>query len=593
MLKLKVGIIGAGQGGTAILDALSTQEEVEVIGICDINSVAPGLTLAKKLKVPVLTDYRELLQQSNLDLVFEVTGTETVREAVHAECPAGVNIVDAQVAKLTMDLIEDLLEANRRLKELDQMKSDFLSTVSHELRTPLTSVLGFAKIIKKRFDEVIIPQVKVDNKKIERAIQQIKDNISIIVSEGERLTALINDVLDIAKMEAGKIDWKMEPVSVADVLETAILATTSLFEPKELILIREIEEDLPPINGDRDRLIRVAINLISNAIKFTSTGSVTCRAKRFEDTITVSVIDTGIGIGKGDLTNVFEKFRQVGDTLTDKPKGTGLGLAICRQIVEYHGGQIWVESEPGKGSNFSFTLPIGQETGKKVRTFNVDNLVKHLRDHVTTVTPGLAEGQRSILVVDDDINIRALLRQELEAVGYQVREAKDGVEAIVQVKKEKPDLIVLDVMMPKMNGFDVAAVLKNDPDTVNIPIVILSIIEDQGRGYRVGVDLYFTKPINTEELLKAIGLLISQGGSKKKVLVVDEDESTVKTLSEVLETKGYVVVEAYNGEDCIKKAESEKPDMIIANTLFTERHDIVTTLRFEKGLENILFFLLS
>ena len=251
----------------------------------------------------------------------------------------------------------ELREANEKLKELDKIKSDFLSTVSHELRTPLTSVIGFTKIIKKRFEEVIVPQIKTEEGKTLKAMRQIGENIGIIISEGERLTSLINDVLDLTKIEAGKVEWKMEPLSMPDIIEQATAATLSLFEQKGLKLIKNIEDNLPVINGDKNRLMQVVINLISNAVKFTDEGSVTCAVKRTGNGVTVSVIDTGRGIVRPDHEKVFEKFKQVGDTLTDKPSGTGLGLPICKQIVAHHGGRIWVESEQDKGSTFLFTLP--------------------------------------------------------------------------------------------------------------------------------------------------------------------------------------------------------------------------------------------
>ncbi len=251
----------------------------------------------------------------------------------------------------------ELREANEKLKELDKIKSDFLSTVSHELRTPLTSVLGFTKIIKKRFEEIIFPHIQTEDGKILKALRQVGENLGIIISEGERLTSLINNVLDLTKIEAGKVEWKMEPLSMPDIIEQATAATLSLFEQKGLKLAKNIDDNLPVVYGDRNRLMQVVINLISNAVKFTDEGSVTCAVKRTGNGVTVSVIDTGRGIDPSDHEKVFEKFKQVGDTLTDKPSGTGLGLPICKQIVAHHGGRIWVESEQGKGCNFSFSIP--------------------------------------------------------------------------------------------------------------------------------------------------------------------------------------------------------------------------------------------
>jgi len=257
-------------------------------------------------------------------------------------------------------------------KEIARMKDEFISTVSHELRTPLTSVLGFTRVIQKKLDEVIFPQLLTHDPKAVRAMTQVNDNIRIIISEGERLTTLINDVLDLSKMEAGKIEWKMESVAIEEILDRAIAATASLLENKGLDLNKVVAPGELVVVGDKDRLIQVVINLISNALKFTDKGSVTAVAKggvckssdaggscgEFgQGAVIVSIIDTGIGISETDCTLVFEKFKQVGDTLTDRPKGTGLGLPICKQIVEHHGGTIWAESQVGEGSTFSFALP--------------------------------------------------------------------------------------------------------------------------------------------------------------------------------------------------------------------------------------------
>jgi hypothetical protein len=253
-------------------------------------------------------------------------------------------------------------------------------------------------------------------------------------------------------MEAGKIEWNIQPLTLSAVIDRAIAATTSLFEQQGLSLRKDIQPHLPEVAGDYDRLIQVIINLISNAIKFTKEGSVTCQARQVNGHIQVSIIDTGIGIDQEDQAHVFERFKQVGDTLTDKPKGTGLGLPICKQIVEYHGGNIWVESELGQGSTFVFTLPVKDAANKLVdawgESMDIGTLVKQLEAHGVTVSPTPTAGQQTVLVVDDEPHIRELLRQELEAKGYGVREAKDGVEAIAQAKKVKPDLITLDVMMP-------------------------------------------------------------------------------------------------------------------------------------------------
>jgi len=447
-------------------------------------------------------------------------------------------------------------------------------------------VLGFAKIIRRRLEERLLPLIPAGDRKVDQAKQQVLENLGVVVAEGQRLTQLIDDVLDLAKIEAGKFTWNMETLSVSELIDRAVAATTSLFEGKPVQLVKEVEADLPAITGDKDRLIQVVINLISNAAKFTTSGSVTVAAGESGGEITVSVTDSGIGIALADHQKVFEKFKQVGDTLTDRPRGTGLGLPICREIVEHHGGRIWVESELGKGSTFSFTIPAQTAAKADERPLSLESLVRQLREKVATHQPR----EKSILVVDDDPNIRSLLRQEFTEAGYSVRLAADGREALERIREEKPGLVVLDVMMPEMNGFDVAAVLKNDPATMDIPIIILSIVEDKQRGYQIGVDRYLTKPIDTATLFHEVSELLDQGKSHKKVMIVDEDASAVRTLTQVLKEGGYQVVES-NGAELMAAAVSAKPDIIILNSLLSGRQEAVRSLRFEKGLENVLFLI--
>jgi DNA-binding response OmpR family regulator len=448
--------------------------------------------------------------------------------------------------------------------------------------------LGFAKIIRKRLDERIFPLVEKTDAKIDKTISQISENLQVVISEGERLTHLINDVLDLAKIEAGKMEWNQESIHIPEVAERAIAATTSLFDQKALKMIREIDADLPEITGDKDKLIQVIINLISNAVKFTDKGAVTCRAYREKDELIVSISDTGIGIAPEDYAAVFEQFKQVGgDTLTDKPKGTGLGLPICKEIVEHHGGRIWLESEQGKGSTFLFALPITKKVVSE-RPLHLDELVKQLKEQVAYSNLNIIGDAANILIVDDDDSIRSLLKQELGDAGYHIHQASNGKEALEKVRALRPDLIILDIMMPEMNGFDVAAILKNDPQTMDIPIIVLSVVQDKARGFRVGVDRYLTKPIDTGLLFNEVGSLLEQGKSKRKVMIVDEDTGAVKTLTDVLTTKGYEVTESIES-DLFEKAIANQPDIIIINSALSAKQDIVQTLRFEKGLEKVLF----
>jgi signal transduction histidine kinase len=251
----------------------------------------------------------------------------------------------------------ELRTANTKLQEQDKVRTDFLSTVSHEIRTPLALVLGFVRIINMKLEKVIFPLINVDDEKAEKAKSQIKKNINIVKLEGFRLTALINDILDISKMEAGKVGWQMKNLSVAEIIGQAMDITDSFLEMYNLEIVEDVEDELPEVVGDMDKLKQVVINLISNAMKFTEEGPIICRARKGNGEIMISVIDKGIGVVEADQETIFEKFGQVQNGLKDKPKGTGLGLAICKEIVEHHNGRIWVESNRGKGSSFIFTLP--------------------------------------------------------------------------------------------------------------------------------------------------------------------------------------------------------------------------------------------
>jgi signal transduction histidine kinase len=278
----------------------------------------------------------------------------TPNEVALAETVAGQIATAVENSRL----FQEMQQAKEAAVAANDAKSEFLTNVSHELRTPLTSVVGFAKIIRKRLDERVFPLVPADDPRAQRAVDQVRSNVEIIVAEGERLTTLINNVLDLAKIEAGKFEWDMRLQRVDTIVEWGVAATALLFDEKGLRLTRDIAPDLPMVMGDRDSLIQVVINLLSNAVKFTDRGSVACRAAVDGDEVVVSVTDTGRGIAPAAQPRVFEQFAQGPDAITGKPLGTGLGLPICRQIVERHGGRLWLESSLGSGSTFSFTLPI-------------------------------------------------------------------------------------------------------------------------------------------------------------------------------------------------------------------------------------------
>ncbi|MEY4767923.1 MAG: hypothetical protein RL637_562 [Pseudomonadota bacterium] len=583
-----------------IVDGLLVTDENDLITLANpallsMFNLKNQSVIGKSVDI-ISADLVKVLQHNKLDIKkilreeLPLHKGRTGKAIVHALNEDANNWDSKQIG--TIILIRDITSE----KAIDQMKTDFIATVSHELRTPLTSVLGFTKIIDKKLNEIIFPLLSNStDKKIQRALKQISSNIEIIISEGERLTSLINDVLDLSKMEAGKVDWNMETLSIAEIIYRACAATSSLFAQRDCVkLIQDIPDNLPQIKGDRDRLIQVVINLISNAFKFTDSGSVTCQVRYQEHKIVVKVIDTGMGIAPEHIGLVFEKFKQVGEILTDKPKGTGLGLSICKYIVEHHEGKIWAESELGSGSSFIFTLPaIISETPKPIEIKSIESLIKQITQNKHHDDQLEEPPQKTVLVVDDEPHIRELLRQELEEQNYTIIEAQNGIEAIALAKQYQPDLITMDVMMPEISGFDTVAMLKSEPLTHNIPIIMLSIIEDRKRGNKLGVDKYLTKPINTDLLLSEVGSLISEGSSKKKVLIVDENNSAITDLVNVLTSRGYTVDNVSTGKECIEKALIQKPDMIVIDALLSQESDVVNILRFEKGMDHVLFILLE
>ncbi len=409
-------------------------------------------------------------------------------------------------------------------KEVDRMKTEFISTVSHELRTPLTSVLGFAKLISKTFEREIVSAVPADQRRAQQAVRRVRENLDIIVIEGERLTRLINDVLDISRMEAGKVEWHDESLDLRDLIGRVVDTMQPGVLEKRLELYVEAPGPFPTLTADPLRVQQVLVNLLSNAVKFTEQGMIQLTAQALEPGTMVhdwmtpavggvrfSIQDSGMGIAAESLPKLFQRFQQIGDTLRDKPKGTGLGLAICREIITHYGGVIWAESELGVGSTFHFTLPL-------VRT--------PLEQQPMPVNPVAAGsgglpalpmmiGAQRLLVVDDEDHIRSLLAQELAQAGYQILEARNGAEALALARREHPALVVLDVMMPDISGFDVTRILKADPATAEIPILILSIIEDRQRGLSLGANAYLTKPVETEQLLETIAGLLKDGESRQ------------------------------------------------------------------------------
>ena len=329
----------------------------------------------------------------------------------------------------------ELAKTVEDLEIASQHKSQFVANMSHELRTPLAAILGYAELMQEGFYEPL-------GKKSLDALTRIRSN-------GKHLLGLINTVLDIAKIESGQFSLNLGEYAIESVVETVRAATESLAETKKLALKTDVAKKLPVGLGDEQRLTQVLLNLVGNAIKFTDTGEVRITATAMNGHFTVAVTDTGPGIPPEELKRVFEQFHQIDNSNTKAKGGTGLGLAIAKQIVEMHGGRIWVESTLGQGATFQMELPIRAEFRKVIH-------------------------DKRILVVEDQADLRGILRDLLTGSGYEMVEAADGGEGVAKAKSERPDLILMDIQLPVLDGYETTRQIKADPNLKATPIIAVS-----------------------------------------------------------------------------------------------------------------------
>lgn len=419
-------------------------------------------------------------------------------------------------------------------READRMKTEFVSLVSHELRTPLTSIKGYIDLLAAgEVGELTPDQLEF---------------LGIAKSNADRLVALINDLLDISRIEAGKVELRRQPLALDGVLQQVATSLRPQLEAKQQKLSLELAPGLPAVLGDGDRLVQVFTNLLSNATKYTPAGgAILLRAGVHYESVQVDVVDTGIGMTLEEIQQLFTKFFRSANPLVREAGGTGLGLSITRSLVELHGGQIQVTSTPGQGATFSVRLPIG--------------------DLAFLLPAANPRPERSVLggrvlVVDDERDIAQLIRRYLEHGGYEVAIAHSGSDAWRLVREQPPDLITLDINLPDVDGFTVLEWLKQDPATAAIPVVFLSINSDEGRGIHLGAIDYLTKPVQEEVLLARVTRALTDGRSRV-IIVADDDEATRSLIARHLRRAGYEVREAGDGQKALDLAKSDHPDLIL------------------------------
>ncbi|BBO15793.1 conserved hypothetical protein [Candidatus Brocadia pituitae] len=456
--------------------------------------------------------------------------------------------LEQRIAEKTAHLQQAILA----LERANKMKSEFLANMSHELRTPLNAIIGFAEVLRD----------KIAGDLNEEQIDFVND----IHSSGSHLLQMINDILDLSKIEAGKMELQYGVFPVPAAIEEVYTIIKGLASKKHLELKTVILTDMKSIEADRVKFKQVLYNLLSNAIKFTpENGKIVLEAGVMEDMLQVSVSDTGIGMKSEDQQKVFKEFWQADSSFARKYEGTGLGLALTKRIVEMHGGKIWFESEYGKGSIFSFSLPVKAA----VKTTEPKEIKAKPRQ---TIPVGVKDA-KTVLVVEDDRMAADLLTLYLTNAGYNVVVAVDGEEAIKKAKEYQPFLITLDVMLPKKDGWDVLSELKNSQDVAPIPVIIVSMVDNKDLGFSLGAVEYLMKPIDRTKLIDIVNSCIpaeKNTGKSMKVLVVDDDEKAVKYMSSVLEKAGFDVLKAYSGKAGINLAINNNPDLMILDLMMPE-----------------------
>ncbi len=466
----------------------------------------------------------------------------------------------AAIAIANMRAFEEQKETAERLREVDKLKTQFLANMSHELRTPLNSIIGFSRVILKGIDGPLTELQKTD--------------LAAIYNSGQHLLGLINDILDLSKIEAGKMELNFEEVDLKPIIKGVLSSAVGLVKDKSIELEQHVPEDLPIIWADSTRVRQVLLNLVSNAAKFTEKGTITLTVGYDDEWVNISVADTGIGIPQEKLGSIFEEFTQVDGSTTRRVGGTGLGLPISHRFVELHGGNIIVKSQEGMGSVFTVTLPIHPQ---------MDHSEQEAADQAKT--EAVTADNRLVLAVDDDPGVISLYRRYLEGEGYQVVGVTNSHEVLEKAKEFRPFAITLDVLMPGKDGWQVLQELKECPETQDIPIIVCSIVSDEGRGFSLGAADYLVKPIMEEELLAALSRL-DQRGEETQVLVIDDQADDILLIRRILEAQhGYRVIEAGGGQNGIELVHQRKPDIIILDLMMPEVDGFAVLEALKRGPE--------
>ena len=472
---------------------------------------------------------------------------------------------------------EDLRAAKEEAEEANRAKSQFIANMSHELRTPLTAVIGYGEMLEEEAQD--------------RGLDTMLEDLRKINANARHLLSLINDVLDLSKIEAGKTEVHLEQVDVCRLVEDLTATVEALVQKNSNRFEVHCPDDIGTIVSDSVKVRQSLINLLSNAAKFTEHGTVRLVAERSgkgsDASVLLRVSDTGIGMNEAQLAKLFRRFSQADASTTRRFGGTGLGLAITKAFAAMLGGDISFESKPNVGTTFTLRLPIDstpfQVKAVETPTTNVSQPQNAPQD----------EGDDVVLVIDDDPNARALLSRFLIREGFAVRTASDGPAGLSLARSVKPRAILLDVMMPHMDGWAVLSALKADPELADIPVVMETIVHERGLAFSLGAEDYLTKPIQWPRLKKILDRFRAE--TPAPVLIVDDDSSTRGLLSDLLEQEGWGAVEARDLNAILERFAETRPGVVIVDLNMTERNGfaLIKALRRAPGWQDVPVVALS
>jgi CheY-like chemotaxis protein len=446
-------------------------------------------------------------------------------------------------------------ERSREIEAAARLKSEFLANFSHEIRTPLNAITGYCDLLLRDEGARLTPHGRRD--------------LSVIKSNARTLLALINDILDLSKIEAGRVEIVKEPINLREMADECLASVKEILKGREVALTSQIGP--AQVFTDPLKLRQVLLNLLSNAAKFTEAGEIAVTAEAQGTSLVMVVEDTGAGIPEDQLPLIFDKFRQVDGSARRKVGGTGLGLAIVKEVVQILGGTVTVTSTLGRGTRFTVVLPGAIDTNAAEPAPPEPGLILAAPDG----------GPFTVLVIDDDLMIQHLVRGQLEAEQFHVVSATDGFEGLTLAREVRPSVIILDIHLPRLDGWTVLGELKSDPVLSQIPVVMMSVEEQRARGYSFGACEYLVKPVEPDRLLHVVKRAIVPAGGD--VLVVDDDDATRDIVSRHLRRAGYSTIEARDGEEALLRSRVVKPGLVILDLLMpgVDGFEVLRTMRNE------------